>query len=811
MGQTSSSPIMPGQATTHGQAFTQTEYTRQVMDQLLNYMIKQLSIRDLLQMSKESECKKYVLFKANSIYQYFYELRIFPTKDTKGLLTFRKIDDLVNPKGEQDKERQSLCLIVAYFYTRIFQIYGALAITLIDDMNAMTSSGIMTLPSGSDARLLTPGYYAQQPYYGKGGVGADYLLAPAREERPRMESRDAKESLKNFEWIRPFLTSDYTSSLGFKTRFVGSSLNRGDVYLKIEDVLKDKDDRVISSYGVPPLQSYQSGTFFIGISGMSKYASLEVYTRIAPGEIKIKTNKLAFTNQYGENISTDQFEKTFYVERQQVDGKTTYIVKDRSNTDISLYLATYFSEITQYLKDAIKTHKNATHNSRIAPSSRRSEEGITSHLRVEKMIDDLTTRKPLGHCIARALQLLKSEPFKNEPGISQICSAAFADNKRMGVVKRGAPLSDSPGLFALANLFYDTIIIGSPNLTIGKGKVDGKSSSMEQYVAFMTTLSKQYTLDNKQLTSAEYEEKGLASITDKRDERACSGITADIPISLDTTKKVHAVVQSMFQDQVVHASKCFKIISMLFNITYDKTTKKPTLIKLSDNLISKGFPELERINREARELLVSYYTNCENKYWTGMEHVLDEQKAKKEAAEAKAKKEAQNVANKLKAEQEAIAAAARAKAQEAAAAQKMTAEAKLAEALKEQERLKRERDEREAARLEAYRTKKAEEQRQQLERSTAYQARMQTLAERRAQEQREKEQRDAAKKAELEALIRRREELNRVAQQKAEEAAAALREAKALQLQKKPTVVTNNHLQPQRGVRPSLFKPYTST
>ena len=45
MGQDTSSPMAAAKATTHGQAFTQTEYTRMVMDQLLNYMIKQDYIR----------------------------------------------------------------------------------------------------------------------------------------------------------------------------------------------------------------------------------------------------------------------------------------------------------------------------------------------------------------------------------------------------------------------------------------------------------------------------------------------------------------------------------------------------------------------------------------------------------------------------------------------------------------------------------------------------------------------------------------------------------------------------------------------
>ena len=677
MGQTTSSPIG---VSTHGQAFTQTEYTRQIMDQLLNYMIKQLSIRDLLHMSKESECKKYVLFKANAIYQYFYELRIFPTKDSKGLLTFRKVDDLVNPKGEQEKERQSLCLIVAYFYTRIFQIYGALALTLIDDMNAMTSSGIMQLPSTSDARLLTPGYYPQNPYYSKGG--APYY-DDRRDDRNydrgyrRYDSRDMKD-LKNFEWIRSFLTTEYTSGLGFKTRYTGSSDSKGDIYLKIEDVLRDKDDRVIATYDEDRSVYFkQSAVFSIATAGMNKYATLELYTLLSPGEIKIKTNKLKFTNQYGEQSSTDEFELTFYVERQEVNGKTTYIIKNKEPKNIVEFLDGYFSPIIKYIKERIKIHKDSENRTRVT-TGRRSEEGITSHLRLEKMIEDLTIRKPLGHCIARALQLLKTDPYSKEPGISQICSATFADNKRAGVVKPGAPLSEDAGLFALANLFYDTIVIGSPNLTIGEKKIDNKST-MDEYIAFMTTLARQYTIEKGPRTTEEYK-KGLSSIIDTRDKEFCDK-PEDIPLSAKTSTKVQAIVKTMFEAQVAHAAECFKIIAMLFHITYDPTTKKPIAMKLNDNLITKGFPELERINRITRELLVKYYTNCEDKYREGMGHILIEKKATKNmtnaAAKAEANAKARAIANEIAAKEKEKAAKAQAK---AAVEAKAIADAAAAEA-----------------------------------------------------------------------------------------------------------------------------------
>ena len=189
--------------------------------------------------------------------------------------------------------------------------------------------------------------------------------------------------------------------------------------------------------------------------------------------------------------------------------------------------------------------------------------------------------------------------------------------------------------------------------------MDGQRSTFQDYVAFMTKLSEEY-LNDQPLTPQEMEKKGLSGITNKRDEMACP-TAEEIPLSLDTTTKVHAIVKSMFQMQVKHAAKCETIISMLFTITKDPVTKKPIMFKLNDNVIRRGFPELERINRMARNILVEYYTNCEDKYWNGMKFVLTGQKDKVKADEqAKAKAKAKEDADKkraLDAEQAQIAAA----------------------------------------------------------------------------------------------------------------------------------------------------------
>ena len=131
---------------THDVLFKATHSTRTIMDKIFEYMLKEVTVRDFLALSNPTECNKYVLFKANMLNTMFYELQLEPTKDNKGVLAFRSIKDIISPPTEKEKiHKQSMCLTLSYFYTRIFQIYGALALTVIDDSKFMMESGIIPL------------------------------------------------------------------------------------------------------------------------------------------------------------------------------------------------------------------------------------------------------------------------------------------------------------------------------------------------------------------------------------------------------------------------------------------------------------------------------------------------------------------------------------------------------------------------------------------------------------------------------------------------------------------------------------------
>ena len=192
--------------------FELTRDTRGMMDVMLEYMLKEISVRDFLALSNPTECKKYVIFLANSLNKHFYELQIVPVKDKKGVIAFRPVKDLIK---DDDTEKQTLCLTLAYFYTRIFQIYGALALTVIDDANVISDMGITSLSIDSIKRgvtgLVTPGYSS---YTSRGGAA---IGPPAA-------------ALSNFNFLRSFLYDEKDPQKGYLSTYTGEGTNSGKIY-----------------------------------------------------------------------------------------------------------------------------------------------------------------------------------------------------------------------------------------------------------------------------------------------------------------------------------------------------------------------------------------------------------------------------------------------------------------------------------------------------------------------------------------------------------------------------------------------------
>ena len=591
---------------TRQKVFELTRDTRGLMDVMLEYMLKEISVRDFLALSNPTECKKYVIFLANNLYKHFYELQITPIKDKRGVIAFRPVKDLIK---DDDTEKQSLCLTLAYFYTRIFQIYGALALTLIDDANVISDSGITSFSTDTAIKrdLVTPGYGS---YTTRGGAtpGAaqlsDFLFLHTFLD----DMDEASQTAQGYQT----LYEGEDDEVRFKPSPVEGGKQKGIFYIGIKDAAYNEYNKLFVSTSLK--DDKRGGDRICTIGELLYYKKNKTY----------ETVKLSSTVVPIKSITIKEIKQIRPGQRRQ------FIIINSDGTASDKSISDYFNEVISNVIKFIKDNKVS--NTITSPSGVViSETGTTEELKLARIIQNLTKTKPLGHCLARAMQLLRTLPLKGQDAVSHICKAKFLEYStlstsgtktqisRSGIPEPGKPLSDSPGLAALSQLFYDTVMFGTPKIVIGTkaGPGPDKKSSLDLYVEFMRKMSNLF--EGSAMSGAldtDYSKKTLENIVNKRDKSMCKDIPENLRIASKNVGNVYEFVKKLYKIQITHAADCGKIITLLFNIKRDKSSGRYQ-ITLNDNIIKKGIPEIERINFIARDLLVRYYSNCETTYMMG--------------------------------------------------------------------------------------------------------------------------------------------------------------------------------------------------
>ena len=679
MGASNSKASVPG-GLTHERLYQLTGDTRAIMNMILEFMMKEVTVKDFLALSNPAECKKYVLFMANALHRQFYELQIQPVREKGGVIAFRSIRDLAAPSAEEDREKQSLCLVLAYYYTRIFQIYGALALTLIDDIGTMRQMGILTGQPGQG--LVAPGI--RPKFFGRGGA----LTAG---------------DLGRFAFLLPFLKDEKTS-YGYRAKYVERKGLDGVVFFKIISGDAESTTAGTPSLAVPVL-SGDKGLFTFYYEGAKNIAQMEVRvekvtaTGAATGAATslygsvpaASALRVSFMNyQYvprGETGFVREEIPSSYLSKTPIpllypvttgNGQIVYGFRDTTQS-LNEILVEVMYRILRYTKTRVEEGRRLTevptgalpsgYGSTVVGTTTRaevlqalstSEENTVEPLRLAKILQNLQNTKPYGHCIARALQLLDTAPFpEQKEAVTHICKAKFLEvpgvsekgtstrYSRSGIPEPGAELTTSPGMLALSQLFYDTIAIGTPKLDISQRPGPNGKSSLEQYVEFMRRMATHFGDNRKDGTTVErsnddLKAAGLKGIKNRRDQQFCREFAKDYPggdmtIPIELAQKVYGVVQHLFRIQLEHSARCGLIFKQLFDIQSDRGSGG-VKIALHPQLLQKGLTEINRLNFIARDLLMKYYTRCEEEYMRGVKMVVDDKRERQATAMAAAEK-----------------------------------------------------------------------------------------------------------------------------------------------------------------------------
>ena len=102
---------------------------------LLNVIMKEMFSRadlvDLYSLADPRQCSKYIVVASKALEKLFMSINLEPRKGPGGKILFQKIDTIkrANPMGE---EHVNTCRMLSFFFIRIFRIYAALTLSILD-------------------------------------------------------------------------------------------------------------------------------------------------------------------------------------------------------------------------------------------------------------------------------------------------------------------------------------------------------------------------------------------------------------------------------------------------------------------------------------------------------------------------------------------------------------------------------------------------------------------------------------------------------------------------------------------------------
>lgn len=135
-------------------------------------MLRRSDLVDLYSLADPAKCKQYVILSAKAIGKLFTEVNLTP-REQGGSLYIQSIEGLKRFSGDQEALHYENCTKIAFFFIRIFQTFGALLLSVIND----------TVPETDPAAPLATRH--DNPRYQKAfDAPLPFARAPARAWRP---------------------------------------------------------------------------------------------------------------------------------------------------------------------------------------------------------------------------------------------------------------------------------------------------------------------------------------------------------------------------------------------------------------------------------------------------------------------------------------------------------------------------------------------------------------------------------------------------------------------------------------------------
>lgn len=548
----------------------QTVPAQLVVNDIFLWMLNQVEINDLLALANPKHCSSYIFLTKQALSTFFNEIQLDPRLGSKDSLYFESVkhlqfaDEATQKKYPQQLAfRDLMCRQLAFFYVRIFQVFGALALTVIDG-----------LPEGSPtvgdirAAALAPGQVRRPPLFGTYKGGAITKISPL--DRP----------------------------------------NLGEFYIFANKLFYKVDEStyIISDTSIAPGKTVNPNRD----SGMLFYFPDEVNNIVfrprsaTTVEARIDIENANPQSSYNLRIDSikindDPISQTFTVPFTYKRGD--YIYANRTLPAVLISLLTSVTKDTERGKalENIIGEKEAVKK----PGAVVDDTGVPvglSYAGLQRYLKE----KPKAYCVARAIQLLSPTLIdsipKGMPMTSSVCFYSSLPGIPDSAPNYGQSITThSPGIRSLDQLFYDMVDGSTPKIS---------QEVMPKYREFV------------QMMQIVFTPEGIKEPTDKLERVMSRPIAAcedakykDKQILLQNQNSVREVrkrVAELLNIQTTHTAKVMKFLQKMFLFN-----KQGRIVGLQPALQKGGIPAVNQIADEARTFLADYYKRCEGTYRLG--------------------------------------------------------------------------------------------------------------------------------------------------------------------------------------------------
>lgn len=536
------------------------------MNDIFVWMVEQTELRELYLLANPVHCKKYIFLTADALSTLFHKIDLEPRQGKQGQIYLAKVDRVVNPPKDSGllKTRETICLRLAFLYVRIFQIFAALALSVLD-VNPETETRL-----ASNMQRLRQ--LDQLPLFGQ---------AQGQGQRQRGGALASSKSLPSFfEPLRAYLNEVPADTRYYR---IGST----PIYVEYGSPI---DGRLPIIYQYDDIRPGQKPTTkkiraYLGVevrgSGDELYLN---FTNITKGDgTREDDMRVHFTRRMIGNVFRDkksqEIPSAILYQLQKI-AKGERVSKDEDPTDIY-------------------------DRQRAVQQLERESGEVAQGLHTKTLLDAFRqAQPPKAHCVARALQLVSDtglqSAFPSEV-YSQLCKTKFMTST-FSLPEADHRITREVGIYALAQLFYDTIRESAPAMS---------ERTADQYKAFIAKLK---------FVFEEARESKVSSIDEVKSRlpsSVCTGIT-DRTIQVKNREVIRQVrdrVRQMIEYQIQHTANVVTLLRKLFLLPIE-TGKS---LAINPRILQFGMEEVSRVAEESRNLLIEYYTRCETLYRSGAE------------------------------------------------------------------------------------------------------------------------------------------------------------------------------------------------